>query len=233
MRKRSYNRDSFIVWEGKSLLNGEDIVLILSTKTSNEKIGAMIQTWILPAKRSILEKGSDISVCGDCPLRDNGCYVVKVQSPNQIQKTYFSGRYTTLSPLKQAGVLEGERLRVGAYGDPTAVPFEVWESLFKLSLSSVGYTHQWSNCDTRWKGYVQASVETEEQAIEAQSAGWKTFRVKLPNEQYLPGEVQCRNEKNEDITCKLCGLCDGKSHNIVIDVHGSRKTRYFKMRGEV
>lgn len=233
MLRKKYNRDSFVIWEGNSLLNGEKIVLILSTKTANAKTGSMLQTWILPAEKPILDKDSDLAVCGNCPLRDNGCYVVKVHSPNQIQKPYLAGRYMTPSPVKLAGILDGEKLRAGSYGDPTAVPFEVWESLFKQTVSSVGYTHQWRTCDPRWKDYLQASVETPEQAIEAQNLGWKTFRVKKPNEAFMAGEIQCRNEKNDEVTCKLCGLCNGKSFNIALDVHGSRASAYFRLREEV
>jgi hypothetical protein len=43
-------QNSYIVWEGASLINGSPIVLILTgfvLPTSNRKTGRLIQSWIL------------------------------------------------------------------------------------------------------------------------------------------------------------------------------------------
>jgi hypothetical protein len=50
--------------------------------------------------------------------------------------------------------------------------------------------------------------------------GWKTFRVKLPAMAVMVGEVVCPNQKDKEINCITCGICDGVTANVVIDVHG-------------
>lgn len=71
-----------VLWKGKSLLDGERIVVIATgifTKTENRKTGDMIQTWIL--RRDIdpmlaRRMGEDKSICGSCKHRqESTCYV--------------------------------------------------------------------------------------------------------------------------------------------------------------
>jgi hypothetical protein len=120
-----------ILYEGPSLLNGEPIVAIatgLASPSTNRKTGPMIQTWILvqdEAPHLAVKSGNDSAVCGDCPARGKWCYVTTFQGPRSIWETWKRGGY----PPSDLDELKGKAVRFGAYGDPAAVPFEVWDEI--------------------------------------------------------------------------------------------------------
>lgn len=217
-----------IIWEGASLINGAPIILLVTGTTrpsSNRKTGWMLQTWILPKDfhpTYAIRSGADESVCGSCSMRgDNGkgrvCYVNQM-TLGQVYKAYREEKYPLIKAIHR---LNGRDLRIASYGEATALPFEVWEPLLKVTRVKTGYTHRWKVCDTRWKQYIQASVESVQLKTEANSQGWKTFRVKLSHEPVLPDEIYCpADSSNYAITCQDCGKCNGRSGNIVVNVHG-------------
>jgi hypothetical protein len=118
-------------------------------------------------------------------------------------------------------------LRLGAYGDPAAVPFEVFEPLVRLSSVHTGYTHQIAhrNFDRRYLLLCQVSADTPKQALKYQAQGAKTFRVALPDDTLFDNEIECLSD-SKGIQCIDCGLCDGQSKNIAIVVHGQRKNNF-------
>ena len=44
-------------------------------------------------------------------------------------------------------------IRLGSYGDPAAVPIEIWDNLCSVAANYTGYTHQWATCDPNLKNY--------------------------------------------------------------------------------
>ena len=77
-------QNSYIVWEGASLINGSPIVLILTgfvSSTSNRKTGRLIQSWILQqdiVPTEAAKRGFDRGICGSCPMKlsqSGSCYV--------------------------------------------------------------------------------------------------------------------------------------------------------------
>jgi hypothetical protein len=118
-------------------------------------------------------------------------------------------------------------IRLGAYGDPGAVPIKIWQQLLLHAKGWTGYTHQ-ALISLELKGICMASADSEYEAAEFQNAGWKTFRVKSPEDALMEGEILCLNETN-GIQCKACGVCDGRKINVAINVHGlSHKINKFK-----
>jgi hypothetical protein len=211
-----------IAWEGDSLLNGEPIALILTQGSKNKKTGDMLQSWIIPQKGNLLHKDVDISVCGNCPLREGACYVTKFQAPRNVQKTYQRGGYELIKPNN----IRNEILRVGSWGDPAALPAIIWQRLLRrttLSGKHTGYTHQWRTCDPVFATFCMASVENEADMNLAHSMGYRTFRVKNFEEPALPNEVMCLNTKI-GVTCKQCTMCNASSGDIVINVHGTPRS---------
>ena len=217
-----------IIWEGASLINEAPIILLVTGTTrpsANRKTGWMLQTWILPKDihpTEAIKSGADESVCGSCPLRgDKGkgriCYVNHM-TIGQVYKAYKEDKYPL---IKTSHKLNGRDLRIAAYGEATAVPFEIWEALLKVTRIKTGYTHRWRDCDPRWRQHIQASVESVRLKAEANSRGWKTFRVKQKHEPVLPDETYCpADNSNYAITCQDCGKCNGRFGNIVVNVHG-------------
>jgi hypothetical protein len=87
----------------------------------------MIQCWILREDVdpvSAERTGQDASVCGDCALRGNGCYVLLHQAPLQVWRAYHAGCYPPFHKRHEHLFL-GREVRIGAYGDPAAVPTRV------------------------------------------------------------------------------------------------------------
>lgn len=241
--------NGYILYEGPSELDGKPIVVIatgFADKSANIKTGALIQTWILRADISPLEavhSGEDASICGDCKHRgvleaqEDGtmrnkrrlCYVLEFQAPLSIWRAYKRGSYTNASawPLEgRQDLFEGRMVRLGAYGDPAAVPERVWAYATLRAASWVGYTHQWAKLPRTalLRTLTMASADTREEAAAAQAEGWRTFRV---GESPEKGEISCpaSEEMGKLVTCSDCGLCAGdyrQAKNITLRPHGNR-----------
>lgn len=105
-------------------------------------------------------------------------------------------------------------VRGGSYGDPAAVPFEVWEALLSKVKNWTMYTHQWRTCDQRLKKFSMASVDSPEERAEAQALGWRTFMV-VPEGAPV---MKMLRFSFKDILCpatdyprrgKVCASCEG------------------------
>ena len=212
---------AYILYEGPSIIDDKPIVVIMTgvkSASHNAKTGAMAQTYILRQDIAPLEavkSKEDVSICGDCPHKGTSCYVNVGQGPSAVWRTYKNLGYNQCSPTK-AGY--NQSIRIGAYGDPGAVPAKIWKGLLKNARMWTGYTHQ-ALSSPELKGTIQASADSPKEALDLQALGWKTFRTKNETEPLLPGEIICPNEKT-GMQCIICGLCDGKTKNIAINVHG-------------
>lgn len=230
-----------VFWRGTSRFTGDEIVAIatgLTGESLNEKTGAMVQTWVLlpdmppmDAKRQNL----DAAICGDCALRgrdgrDSVCYVAAWRTPYRVWKSFREGRYPTVTVDTFRALLEGRYIRICAYGDGAAMPFNVWSRALELTAGHVAYTHAWRKADPRWKHVAMASVESERDFIEAQLRGWRTFRVRAAREPLIESrgarlEFACPASKEMGMrtTCERCQLCRGHSspaRSVAIVAHG-------------
>lgn len=245
--------NGMILWEGKSAIDGAAILLIatgLKASSRNEKTGHLVQTWILRADmtpQEAVDTGADSSICGDCPHRGivvNGknesrsCYVTVFQAPRNIYKTAMAGKYDRASLADGAAMLAGRNVRLGAYGDPAAVPFEVWQALLAQAAKGTGYTHQWQKCDTRFAEYCMASADSVEQGESARAMGYRTFRVGTRAESIVKGlEFLCpaSKEAGQKTNCAACLACGGLSSpnraSVFIPAHGAiGKVKHFEGR---
>lgn len=222
------------LYEGPSVLTDDPIVAIATFVTKNRKTGWMIQTWIMhhdipPVEAS--KTGADEAVCGQCPLRhylNGACYVVIGQAPSSIWRAFHRGAYPPFDPRVHARYLAGRSVRLGAYGDPAAVPYEVWASVIDLAQAHTGYTHQVAHprFDRRIADLCMVSADTPQAAQRLWARGFSTYRIRLPEEPVLLGETECLNE-TERTTCDACRLCSGiGSGNICVSVHGSMSRRF-------
>ena len=111
-----------------------------------------------------------------------------------MYRKYVSGTYSKFSE-NEIEVLKRYRypIRIGSYGDPTAVPFNVWKPIILASVSHTGYSHNWKNCKPIWKQYLMASVQSLAEARIAQSQGWRTFRIIAPDASLSENEILCRH----------------------------------------
>jgi hypothetical protein len=241
--------ESAVLWEGKSMIDGSPIALVatgLGKKSRNAKTGGIIQTWIIRTDMSPLDavnSGADAAICGDCPHRGfvqdgknygRSCYVTVFQAPHSVYKTLPKYARLTLEEGQEA--FADRLVRLGAYGDPAAVPFEVWATLLVRRKACTGYTHQWKRYP-EFKAFCMASCDSSFDRELARSEGWRTFRVRGENEAVEPREVTCpaskeAGEKTNCAACKACGGLSAKAKaDIVIMAHGAApKVNAFQAR---
>jgi hypothetical protein len=209
------------------LIDGKPIVCVATVSTGNRKTGIGLSTYIMRSDIPPLEalaNGDDRSICGDCIHRGDGspasrsCYVLVFQGPRSVYDAYTRGKYKKADPSKLDKTLP---VRLGAYGDPAAVPAEIWRRLVKGAPSWTGYTHSPHVQDLR--DLCMASVETVEQAGIMQARGWKTYRTMPQGGAPLHDEVRCpaSEEMGHKVTCAQCKLCNGRKKNVVIEIHGA------------
>jgi len=225
------NKNGFVLYQGLSAIDGHPIVVIatgFASKSSNGKTGTMIQTWIMRADMHPMAAldGADRSICGDCPHRRqaNGrrsCYVQVGKAPAAVWRCWQRGGY---EPLPSADLLIGRKLRLGAYGDPCAVPESVWAPLVSRVAGHTGYTHQWRSPVGAWaRGILQASCDGMADYLDATAHGWSTFLVVAKGSGKVAGTVHCAasEERGKRTTCEACMLCNGNRASVIIWAHGA------------
>jgi hypothetical protein len=217
-RRRRKRPQGVVLYRGPSLIDGTPVVCVattLSRKSKNPKTGKAIQTYILadngedPVEAN--QSGGDHAVCGDCPHREGTCYVNLTHGPLAVYRAFKARKYPKFNRKRHRRYFQGRFLRLGSYGDPAAVPLEVWEDVCEVASSYTGYTHQWQTCDPGYARFCMASVETPAQRLAAIELGYRTFRVRLPDQPLEPGEFVCAasEEAGRRLTCEQCRACSG------------------------
>lgn len=231
------NPNGLVLWAGSSNLDQQPIVAImtgLAQWTANRKTGPMHQVWILRADlhpQEALNSGADYSICGNCPMRKaptgkRMCYVNPV-TLGQVYKQYVAGRYGAPIDLTQLNQLP-LGVRLGAYGDPCAVPLAIWQQVLTKARYHTGYTRQWARPEYQaYSAMLMASCFNPTEQAQAAALGWKTYRVKSAQEPKLVQELACpaAREQINPSSCQQCRLCKGSStpRHIVVDIHGLNK----------
>lgn len=240
--------NGLILYEGPSMLDGAPIVVIatgIKTASTNGKTGAMIQTYILRSDMPPIEavkSGQDESICGGCTHRGDGtgkarsCYVTLMHGPRGVYAAYKRGSYP-----RGTADFTGRMVRLGTYGDPCAVPLDVWKTTLKGAEGWTGYTHQWQDTSvsfTEWAPFVMASVDTEGELRLAHKMGYRTFRVTPIGVGPIKGlEIVCpasheAGQKTECFDCKACMGTSAKARvSIQIMAHGTGKKYVDQLAG--
>lgn len=251
-----------VLYTGPSMLDDQSIVVLATLRSRNVKTGGMVQIWIMRADMTPVrasKKSTDRSVCGDCPrrhalrgLRDvlgkllaADCYVLVHNAPQSSWKAWNrAGRPSgdiaaTALAIAKTAVRSG--VRMGAYGDPAAVPFYVWRDLFAAlppNITRTGYTHQWRStlftgplayAHRDWcRENLMASCDTPDEAMQASAAGWRYFLAMMPGQASPERSIECLADRDvKPRTCETCGICDGTGGkasraSVYIVEHGAR-----------
>lgn len=244
-----------VCYDGPSLLTGERIVAILTRRSNNAKTGDVPQLWILRADRdpiAAVNDGSDVAVCGSCPLRgrigNRGCYVVMHHAPLSVWRAWQRGRYalawrtmpspsgwpgaigSTRSDAPESTVLRrataGRTVRLGAYGDPAAVPRHVLDAIVSDAAAWTGYTHAWRD-GFALGDLVLASAESPADVADAEASGYRAFMLTRAAEPRRSGFMLCpaSPEGGSRLTCDECRSCSGRGKgrataHVQIAAHG-------------
>jgi hypothetical protein len=216
-----------IIYNGPSLLDGKPIVAIATWSNRNTKTGAVLQTYILRSDINPLEAsktGEDFSICGDCTMRGEvnddperkqakgrRCYVNLGQGVLIVYKSFLRGIYPMANTQTGRNTLGHARfVRVGTYGDPAAVPADVWTDLLAEATTFTAYSHQ-----SGWRPDIaMQSADNKAQAIAHWKAGRRTFRVIADlGELDKANEALCpaSKEAGRRVQCTACKLCKGSS----------------------
>lgn len=243
---------SSVIYSGPSLIDGSPIVCIAIVSSGNVKTGNMVQTHIIRSDISPMDAsrtGLDYAICGNCQHRGQAtsdptkkqavnrtCYVTLFQGPTVVYKTFKRGGYPLATNEQITAIGKGQMVRLGSYGDPSAVPKSVWDALLSESVGHTGYSHQ-SKLPGVSVDYsrVMVSVESKASANGYHLNGKRTFRV-IPVSTWkeqgkasmLQSEILCpaSNEAGNKATCIDCKLCVGssiKAKSIAIVAHGNNK----------
>ena len=220
--------DGRVLLEG--FVNGEKFVVIATRDSKNQKTGPMIQIWIIlanshpvPAQRAALDAST---ICQGCPLAaGNGCYVAVHQAPAQIWNRYQKGKYLPLQKKDYRRFFTFQKVRFGAYGNPSLIPLPMVEEIAKLSSGWTGYFHDWhlmKPTDAQAYGrYFMASTGTPDSLIQANALQLRTFHC---SEEKPATHIQCP-EGTSGIQCYQCLLCQGtskKAKPIWVAPHGNK-----------
>lgn len=233
-----------VLWQGLSRLDRATPVVVLATYNSaqgnnstNSKTGDMVQTWILHDKiepHVTVSEGLDMGICGSCPLRSpasggsGACYVTVFRAPLSVWRAYKRGN---IRPF-DATVFRGRKVRFGAYGDPAAAPFEIWQAIAEEAAAVTGYTHAWRDCDKRFSSYCMASADSVHDYLEARRLGYRSFLVRPVGTPKPIGLVVCpaSAEAGNRTSCSECLQCGGNSigrhADITIEAHGWRAKKF-------
>lgn len=242
-----------ILYRGPSSFDGSPIVVVvtgLQRASDNPKTGDMLQVWIVPdiaePPHVAVRTGADAGVCGGCaqrPSLDGGCYVTPHNAPRAVWQAVQDGRYPALDGPQAARLLAGALIRFGAWGDPAAVPLDVWRPILAVIRGHTGYTHAWASLDAAAWGWLMASVDTDTEHVSAVALGWRVFRVHTgrvspdwrdarnapPDTRQCPAAAEAPT--SGAIACAACRLCDGNTRgasrpSVSIRAHGARSARY-------
>ena len=245
--------NSAVIYRGPSMLDGSPIMAIvtgLDSDPRNAKTGDMLQIWILRSDVAPLDAvrtGQDAAICGDCPSRGRvvdgrnvgrSCYVTVMHSPRNLFASEARGIYRDMSRDEAAAAFAGRKVRLGAYGDPAALPIALLDAVLCDVEAVTGYTHQWRRFP-ELATYCMASCDLPSDRAAAAMLGFRTFRVRLASDPLLSREVVCpaSNEAGHKTICSACLACGGHSSKARADVaivaHGSPAKHYRDWRASL
>ena len=132
-------------------------------------------------------------------------------APQKIWKTVR--RHPVTGIQKAISRLGTKGIRLGAYGDPGFLPFNLVRTLCAGRRRRTAYTHQWRSMP-ELRPYAMASIDPDDDdgLREAQALKWRTYRILADGEQPQAGEIMCP-EKTRGAKCADCGLCAGTNNS--------------------
>ena len=161
--------------------------------------------YVTPAQASELISKLRQCLCGAPCKRKNGEYKCGLDH----EHINSHSRKTCPNPGGSLGT------RDGAYGDPAAVPLEVWQDIHITGRKRTSYTHRWETSPLL-NSVAMASIDSQtfpdiDDAIKrAKLMGFRWYRVLRNGESKRDDEIMCPEANPDtDVQCANCGLCNG------------------------
>ena len=251
----------WIIWRGRSAIGDRGPIAAVVKRRGNAKTGReMPQLFTLCTDergrfldpRETIADGTDTDICGYCPHRGTyhlvggeliyvgrSCYVDMRGLVSQW-KALQRGRYDEATGTDRVaryyrramdGWMVGRRVRLGAYGDPAALPLRVLDRITRHAVGHTGYTHQWRDRPPSFARYLMASAESDQDERDAMAEGYRTFRVRSGEDPIGSTVDGVRSTEcpayTHGATCDACALCAGSMtdrpgvvQRITIRAHG-------------
>ena len=110
--------------------------------------------------------------------------------------------------------VSGSPLRLGAYGEPVAIPMEFWKPAINATIENkmgfTGYSHQWSNPQFQmWSEFLMASIHSTSEIRKASKLGWRYFRSSTDG--HVDWDVRCP-EPDKGVHCIAVQFCKGMTN---------------------
>lgn len=155
------------------------------------------------------------------------------EGPSRLQPSRRAAALPRLDSRDVAQTLAhlGLSVRLGAWGDPVALPPDV---VLPLAGRSTGYTHAWRlDVAAPCRGVLMASVASPEDRTAARAMGWRTYRIS--SRPAGPGEIACPGQLSPGArrprkTCAQCLACSGADRpglDVVARPHGQLRGRVY------
>lgn len=229
-----------VLWTGASRLDGTPIMAVahcVADPSANRKTGDMVQISIMRRDASPVDAwrdGGDAAVCPEaCPHRSrarggNGtCYVNKAR----LSEAHAAAARLAADGIVgfPVGLFRGAKIRIGMEGDPSAVPFHVWQTLLIGAKSHTGYTAAWRDLPAEWSALFMASCSSPADVADAEARGWRPFvasRSAADDAAYAAMGLRLCLSEAADVACERCGGCDGtakgaKRRGFYLAMHGA------------
>jgi len=166
------------------------------------------------------------------------CYVQWKKGPMAAWKA--SNRNKPISLQAASAICSDRLVRLGAAGDPAAVPLKVWKELLGIdgagnmtAKSITAYTHMWNRPEFQdYKLICMASADSAMEKELARSMGWSTFTVRASPPDDDDRSTLCLNAVQDvHLSCAECRKCDGllsrsKPADIWVPLHGALANRF-------
>jgi hypothetical protein len=203
----------------------------INAPSKNGKTGDMIQVSIMRADCAPMDAwkaGADGAVCPDaCVHRSkarggNGtCYVNKARLGSTwraARRLVDAGKVGT-----PVGLFTGAKVRLGMEGDPSAVPFHVWQTVLIGAKRHTGYTADWRRLPAEWSALFMASCASPADVADALAVGWRPFTASASSADdtaYAAAGLKVCASDAVGLSCERCGGCDGTSR-------GAKRAGYY------
>ena len=225
---------TIVLWTGASRLDGTPIMVsahCVADPSDNSKTGDMIQISIMRADSAPIDAwkaGADAAVCPEaCVHRSvarggqGTCYVNKAR----LTSSWSAARLAvSLGKVGiPVGLFAGAKVRLGMEGDPSAVPFTVWQEVLIGAKAHTGYTADWRRLPAEWASLFMASCASPDDVRDAQAAGWRPFTASASSADdaaYAALGLKVCLSDAADVPCVDCGGCNGTSR-------GAKRAGYY------
>lgn len=225
---------TLVLWTGASRLDGTPIMVVascLDSASDNSKTGDMVQISIMRADREPMaawQAGADGAVCPEACVHRSAarggrgtCYVNKAR----LGSTWRAARRLVDAGRVgfPVGLFTGAKVRLGMEGDPSAVPFHVWQTVLIGAKRHTGYTADWRRLPREWSALFMASCASPADVADALAAGWRPFTASASTADdaaYAAAGLKVCASDAVGLSCEYCGGCDGNSR-------GARRAGYY------